>query len=140
MASGIFLYSTLTKLAFCFFFLVFFKACHFLDNEPKTSQSNKHNGVQINASSNCRGQDCVACHNVARQIFSLKVMVQLFVAVTVLVVVGIKIFQHLNRVLRKGCVDAVKIENVLSSGSHWCYIEMQKFFSEFSQCSVFNRQ
>ena len=85
------------EVGFLGLFVVFFEACHSFHNEAKARQRSKHNGVQGNAPSNRGSYDGFARNNVAKQIFSLKAAVQLLIAVVFLVVVGIEIFQHLNR-------------------------------------------
>ena len=84
--------------------------------EAKARQRSKHNGVQGNAPSNRGSYDGLARNNVARQIFSLKAAVQLLIAVVFLVVVGIEIFQHLNRALGKRGIDVVEVENIKHGG------------------------
>ena len=47
-----FLYSTLAKLAFSVFFVVFFEASHRFDDEAEPSQRSEHDGVQSDAPGN----------------------------------------------------------------------------------------
>ena len=54
-----------------------------------------------------------------KKFFSLKSVVQLFIAVMLFVVVGVKMFQHFNRTLREGGVDVVEIESVVLGSSHF---------------------
>ena len=89
----------LAKLAFSAFLSYFLKFAIAFTTRPKPP-------------SNRGSYDGLARNNVAKQIFSLKAVVQFLIAVVFLVVVGIEIFQHLNRVLGKRGIDVVEIENV----------------------------
>ena len=88
---------TLAKLAFSAFLSYFLKLATAFATRPKPVKEANTTGVQSNAPSNCGSYDGFACNNVAKQIFSLKAVVQLLIAIVFAVVVGTEIFQHSNR-------------------------------------------
>ena len=92
-------------------FVVFFEACHISDYKSENSQSCKHNRVQGNAPCNCRRDDGLSSHHVAKQVFSLKAVKELFVAPIFLVVESVKLFQHLDGVPIKGGVNVVEVKH-----------------------------
>ena len=79
------------KVGLLSFFVVFFEACHRFYDETETSQRSEHDRVQSDAPGNRRGYDSFACHNIAKEVFSLKAAVQFFVAV-----VDVQVFQHFD--------------------------------------------